>query len=67
MCVGAMEGVGGRGDSFSEDMCNTHSSSGDDLDIVGEDSFDDSADEGHLGSPSPSAPVCPIVECAGLS
>ena len=67
MCVGAMEGVGGRGDSFSEDMGTYQSSSGDELDIVGEYSFDESADEGHMGSPSPSAPFCPIVECAGLS
>src|ERR1700680_1438927 len=67
MCVGVMEGVGGRRDSFSEDMGSTQSPSGDELDIVGEDSFDDSADEGHLGSPSPSDPFCPIVECAGLS
>src|SRR5450631_355085 len=67
MCVGAMEGVGGRGDSFSEDMGTYQSSSGDELDIVGEYSFDESADEGHMGSPSTSAPFCPIVECGGLS
>ena len=49
MYVGAMEGVGGRGDSFSENMGTTQSAFGDELDIVGEDTFDDSANEGHLG------------------
>ena len=67
MCEGAMVGVGGRGDSFSEDMGTTQSAFGNELDIVGEDIFDDSAYEGHLGGPSSSAPFCPIMKCAWLS
>ena len=48
-------------------VCTTLSASGDELDIVGEATIDDSASENHLGGPLPSVPFCPIVECTGLS
>jgi hypothetical protein len=48
-------------------MATWLSTSEDELDIVGEATMDDSAEEDHLGLPSPSVPFCPIVGCAWLS
>ena len=67
MCVDKMEGYSGAGDCSSEDMVSWLSTSEDDLDIVGEDTMYDSTDEAPLEASSPSVPLCPIVECTGLS
>jgi hypothetical protein len=67
MCVGRMNGFSERGDWSSEDMATSPSASEDEIDIVGEDTLADSADEDHLDIPSPSVPQCPIAECTGLS
>ena len=66
MCVGMMEGYSGNGDYSSEDMTNWLSPSEDELDIVGEAIMEDSTDDDGLDIPSPSVPLSPIVECAGL-
>ena len=67
MCVGTMEGFIGSGYCSSKDMGTWLSASEDEIDIVGEATFDDSTDEDGVDLPSPSIPLCPIVECAGLS
>ena len=67
MCAGTMEGYTGSGNSSSEDMATWLSASEDEMDIVGEATLDESADEDLSGLPSPSVPDPPIVECAGLS
>ena len=67
ICVGTMEGFCGRGYCSSEDIVTRLSASEDELDIVGEATMDDIAEEDHLGLPALSVPFSPIVECAGLS
>ena len=67
MCVGTMEGFIGSGYCSSEDMGTLLSASEDELDIVGEANFYDSTDEDGGDLPSPSIPLCPTVECEGLS
>jgi len=62
-----MEGFSGREDYSSEDIASWLSASEDEVDIVGEDYLDVSAEEDIAGGAPPSVPVCPIVECTGLS
>jgi hypothetical protein len=67
MCVGNMDGYSGGGYTSSEDMATWPSASEDELDIVGEATMDESGDDDHVDLPSPSTPLRPRVECAGLS
>ena len=61
-----MEGYSGNGDYTSKDMTSWLSASEDELDFVGEASMEDNINDDGLGIPSPSVPLCPIFECAGL-
>ena len=67
LCVGTMDGYRGTGYSSSEDMATWPSASDDELDIVGEATMDESADEDDLDLPLPTIPHSPTVECVGLS
>jgi len=66
MCVGTMERFSGIGDSYFKNMGTARFAPRDELDIVEEATVHDSANEYHLGGPSPSIPFCPIIECVGL-
>ena len=54
MCVGTMEGFSEIGDLSSEDIETWVSACDDEVDIVGEDTIDDSALENHFRGPLPS-------------
>jgi hypothetical protein len=62
-----MEGFSGSGYCSSDDMAYWSSASEDEVHIVGEESIHETTDEDGLDLPSPSIPLCPTVECAGLS
>ena len=62
-----MEGFSGIEEYSSEDIASWLSASEDEVDIVGEDTLDESAEEDYSGGHLPSVPLSPPVECTGLS
>ena len=62
-----MEGFSGIEEYSSEDIASWLSASEDEVDIVGEDTLDESAEEDYSGGHLPSVPLSPPVECTGFS